>query len=173
MPTRDSAPIGSPCWTDLWTSDVEGSRKFYRDLFGWEAQDPSPEFGGYFMFTRKGIPIAGGMGDMGDMPANDTWKIYLDTDDLAKTIAAAEASGSASPGSVIINTSAVEAIMKPVSAGSILLAASCAWAGRLAKAAQQSAARAERDFRMMWARRVWWEECARWLSKDFGRGGFG
>ena len=48
MPTRESAPLGAPCWTDLWTSDVEGSRKFYSDLFGWEAQEPSPEFGGYF-----------------------------------------------------------------------------------------------------------------------------
>jgi len=94
MPTRDSAPIGSPCWADLWTSDVEGSRRFYSDLFGWEAQEPSPEFGGYFMFTRKGVPVAGGMGDMGDhMPADNTWKIYLNTDDIAKTLEMAEAGG--------------------------------------------------------------------------------
>jgi len=93
MPTRDSAPIGSPCWADLWTSDVEGSRKFYSDLFGWEAQEPSPEFGGYFMFTRNGVPTAGAMGDMGDMRANNTWNIYLDSDDIAKTIDAAEAEG--------------------------------------------------------------------------------
>ena len=45
MPSRDLAPIGSPCWTDLWTSDVEGSRRFYSDLLGWQAQEPSPEFG--------------------------------------------------------------------------------------------------------------------------------
>ena len=41
MPTRDRAPIGSPCWADLWTSDVEGSRRFYGELFGWEASAPS------------------------------------------------------------------------------------------------------------------------------------
>jgi predicted enzyme related to lactoylglutathione lyase len=87
MPIRDRAPIGSPCWADLWTSDVEGSRRFYCDVFGWRAEEPSPEFGGYFMFTRDGVPVAGGMGDMGDdMPADDTWKIYLDTDDIAKTL---------------------------------------------------------------------------------------
>ncbi len=85
MPTRDSAPIGSPCWTDLWTSDVEGSRRFYSELFGWEAQEPSPEFGGYFMFTSKGVPVAGAMGDMGEMPADNVWKIYLDTDDIVRT----------------------------------------------------------------------------------------
>jgi uncharacterized protein len=91
MPTRDSTLIGSPCWADLWTSDVDGSRRFYAELFGWEAQEPSPEFGGYFMFTRNGVPVAGGMGDMGDTPAQDIWQIYLATDDIAKTIAAAEA----------------------------------------------------------------------------------
>jgi hypothetical protein len=65
MTTRDRAPIGSPCWVDLWTSDVEGSRTFNTELFGWEAQEPSPEFGGYFMFIRNGVPVAGAMG--GDM----------------------------------------------------------------------------------------------------------
>jgi uncharacterized protein len=93
MPTRDRAPIGSPCWLDLWTSDVEGSRKFYAELFGWEAQAPSPEFGGYFMFTRNGVPTAGAMGDMGEMAADNSWKIYLATDDIAKTVEAAENDG--------------------------------------------------------------------------------
>ncbi len=93
MPTRDAAPVGSPCWADLWTSDVEGSRRFYSELLGWQAQEPSPEFGGYFMFTRDGVPVAGAMGDMGDMRANNTWKIYLATDDVTKTIEAAEAEG--------------------------------------------------------------------------------
>lgn len=93
MPSRDAAPIGSPCWADLWTSDVEGSRKFYSELFGWEALEASPEFGGYFMFARQGAPVAGGMGDMGDVPADNTWKIYLATDDIGKTLQSAEAAG--------------------------------------------------------------------------------
>jgi hypothetical protein len=93
MPNRDRAPVGSPCWADLWTSDVEGSRRFYGELFGWEAQEPSPEFGGYFMFTRNGVPVAGGMGDMGDMAADNSWKIYLATDDVVKTVEAAGTEG--------------------------------------------------------------------------------
>ncbi len=94
MPGTDRFPVGAPCWVDLWTSDVEGSRAFYAQLFGWEAMEPSEEFGGYFMFHRNGQPIAGGMGDMGpQMPANDTWKIYLSTDDIAGEAAALEASG--------------------------------------------------------------------------------
>ncbi len=93
MTTRSAAPIGAPCWTDLWTSDVEGSGAFYGALLGWEAQEPNAEFGGYFMFTRDGVPVAGGMGDMGDMKADDAWKIYLATDDIAKTVESAAAAG--------------------------------------------------------------------------------
>jgi predicted enzyme related to lactoylglutathione lyase len=94
MTTRDTSPAGAPCWADLWTSDVDGSRRFYCELFGWEAEDPDPEFGGYFTFTRDGIRIAGGMGDMGaDMKANNTWKPYLATEDNAKTLEVAESRG--------------------------------------------------------------------------------
>jgi len=93
MTNRDVTPVGAPCWTDLWTSDVEGSRRFYCEMFGWEAQEPSPEFGGYFMFTRRGVPVAGGMGDMGDMAADNTWKIYLDTDDIKQVVREGEAAG--------------------------------------------------------------------------------
>jgi predicted enzyme related to lactoylglutathione lyase len=93
MTTRDHAPSGAPCWTDLWTSDVDGSRRFYTELLGWEAQEPNPEFGGYFMFTRDGVPMAGGMGDMGDMKATDTWKIYFETADIETTLKKVEAGG--------------------------------------------------------------------------------
>ena len=34
MPLRDTAPLGAPCWIDLFTSDPDTSRAFYRDLFG-------------------------------------------------------------------------------------------------------------------------------------------
>jgi uncharacterized protein len=86
-------PDGCPCWTDLWTSDVDGSRRFYAELFAWEAQAPSEEFGGYFMFTREGVPVAGAMGDMGDAPANNTWKIYFATPDIDATLARAQHRG--------------------------------------------------------------------------------
>jgi predicted enzyme related to lactoylglutathione lyase len=93
--TRDRAPLGAPCWVDLWTSDVEGSRSFYAELLGWEAQEPSPEFGGYFMWHRDGVPVAGGMGPMGDMAADDRWKVYLASADAAATAGSAAAHGGA------------------------------------------------------------------------------
>jgi uncharacterized protein len=86
MTKRETAPTGAPCWVDVWTSDVEGSRRFYAELFGWVAEQPSREHGGYFMFTREGVPIAGGMGDMGEMRADNSWKPYLASDDIEQTL---------------------------------------------------------------------------------------
>lgn len=99
MTTRHSVPTGGPCWVDLWTSDIEGSRRFYGELFGWEAEEPNPEFGGYFSFLRDGVRIAGAMGDMGRegdehfRKADDTWTVYLATDDIHAAATAAEAAG--------------------------------------------------------------------------------
>ncbi len=93
MPTRATPPNGAPCWVDLWTSDVEAARRFYGELFGWESGDPAPDFGGYFMFTRDGVPVAGAMGDMGDLKANDRWKVYFATDDADATLKTASAEG--------------------------------------------------------------------------------
>lgn len=99
MTTRTNYPNGAPCWADLWTSDVEGSRHFYGTLFGWEAEAPEPEFGGYFSFLRNGKQIAGAMGDMGHeggdffMRANDTWKVYFAVDDIEATVAAVRNAG--------------------------------------------------------------------------------
>lgn len=93
MTTRESAPVGAPCWADLWTSDVEGSRRFYSQLFGWEALEPSPDFGGYWMFEREGAPTAGGMGSMGDVVADDSWKPYFCTDDIDSALKSAEGAG--------------------------------------------------------------------------------
>ncbi len=93
MTTRASTPIGAPCWTDLWTSDVEGGAKFYSELLDWEAQEPNPEFGGYFMFTRAGVPIAGGMGGMGDTAPDNTWRVYLAVTDAEASVEAARSAG--------------------------------------------------------------------------------
>ena len=95
MPTRDHAPHGAPCWVDLLTSDADAARAFYTGLLGWEAQEPSEEFGGYFMFTRDGVPIAGAMPGMPDQPAPSAWTVYLDTDDMDGTLKSSTAAGAA------------------------------------------------------------------------------
>ena len=59
--TSPTAQPGAPCWIDLLTSDPGRSRAFYGQLFGWTAEEASPEFGGYFMFLHNGAPVAGAM----------------------------------------------------------------------------------------------------------------
>jgi predicted enzyme related to lactoylglutathione lyase len=92
VPKRDEAPIGAPCWVDLATSDQDGSRTFYGELFGWTADDPGPDYGGYINFHKDGIPVAGCMTNDGS-GSPDAWGIYLATDDAEKTVEAAVAHG--------------------------------------------------------------------------------
>jgi predicted enzyme related to lactoylglutathione lyase len=119
MPIREHPPVGAPCWTDLWTSDVERSRRFYREVFGWESEDPNPEFGGYFNFTHHGVRTAGAMGDMGDMAANNTWKIYLASDDIEGTLRAITAAGGqvTSPAMPVADLGTQALFMDPGGAG--------------------------------------------------------
>jgi hypothetical protein len=91
MPTRDAAPIGAPCWIDLMTSDTERSREFYCQLFGWSAEQPAEEFGGYFNFTKDGVRVAGCMASRSEVP--DLWSVYLATDDARKAVEAASGRG--------------------------------------------------------------------------------
>ena len=93
MPTRDNPPVGAPCWVDLMTSDVDGSRAFYSELFGWTAAEPTEEFGGYFNFSKDGVPVAGGMASQPGAGPADVWSVYLTTDDAQKTVDAATAEG--------------------------------------------------------------------------------
>ena len=92
MPTRSDATVGTPCWIELSTSDLERSTAFYRDLFGWEAEAPVAEFGGYVNYTKDGVRIAGCMPAMGEGPT-DVWSVYLTSDDATKTAEAAGATG--------------------------------------------------------------------------------
>jgi predicted enzyme related to lactoylglutathione lyase len=93
MPKRESAPVGAPCWIELFTSDVEKGRAFYHELFGWTSDDPAEEFGGYFTFYKDGVRVAGGMRNDGQSGAPDAWSVYLASEDAKATADAAKANG--------------------------------------------------------------------------------
>jgi uncharacterized protein len=95
MSTRDHAIMGNPCWIDLMSSDTATARTFYTELFSWEAGEASSEFGGYFMFTRDGVPIAGAMPIEPGGPIPNVWSTYLAVPDAAAAVARAEAAGAA------------------------------------------------------------------------------
>jgi predicted enzyme related to lactoylglutathione lyase len=91
MPRRDTAPTGAPCWVELDTSEPDRSRSFYTQLFGWTAEEPNAEFGGYFNFRKDDVRVAGCMAAPPGMP--DAWSVYLASDDAKKTVDAASADG--------------------------------------------------------------------------------
>ncbi len=98
MPQRDSAPIGAPCWIELFTSEPEKSQAFYGELFGWTAESAGEEYGGYVNFSKDGLPVAGCMKNDGQS-GPDQWSVYLATDDVRATADAAVANG----GQVIVS----------------------------------------------------------------------
>jgi predicted enzyme related to lactoylglutathione lyase len=75
------------------TSDTRLSREFYGELFGWGAEEPAEQFGGYFNFTKDGVRIAGCMGSQPGAGLPDIWSVYLASDDAGKTLKAAVAHG--------------------------------------------------------------------------------
>jgi predicted enzyme related to lactoylglutathione lyase len=81
------------------TSDTARARDFYGQLFGWAAEEPNEEFGGYFNFTKGDVRVAGCMAQQPGAEMPDVWSIYLATDDARKTVDAASASG----GQVIVS----------------------------------------------------------------------
>lgn len=94
MPTRETAPAGAPCWIELMTSDPDGAREFYGELFGWTSEQESDEkYGGYINFSKDGRGVAGGMKNDGSQGMPDTWSVYLASDDARATAAAATAAG--------------------------------------------------------------------------------
>ncbi|WP_454195917.1 VOC family protein [Nocardia sp. Marseille-Q1738] len=94
MTNPNSSKPGDPCWVDLYTSDPERSIAFYRDLFGWTAEQAGAEFGGYITFRKDGRAVAGAMGRMpGDTDSPEQWTVYLANPDAQATADAAVAAG--------------------------------------------------------------------------------
>ncbi|HUQ62707.1 MAG TPA: VOC family protein [Acidimicrobiales bacterium] len=76
------------------TSDTPRAQEFYCQLFGWEAEEPNEELGGYFNFTKDGVRVGGGMSNQPDAGPGNVWSVYLATDDATKTVEVATAKGS-------------------------------------------------------------------------------
>jgi predicted enzyme related to lactoylglutathione lyase len=93
VPRRDSAPIGAPCWIELFTSDTDKGRAFYGELFGWTSEQTGEEFGGYINLFKDGVPVGGCMHNDGSTGVPNLWAVYLATDDAQKVTDTAPAHG--------------------------------------------------------------------------------
>src|SRR5205085_7444081 len=59
MGERTEHAPGSFSWADLGTTDAEGAKAFYTELFGWEAEDlPAGEGMTYTMLRKGGLEVA-------------------------------------------------------------------------------------------------------------------
>jgi predicted enzyme related to lactoylglutathione lyase len=93
MTRKRDISAGAPCWIDMASSDPAVTRSFYTGVFGWTADEPNEEFGGYFMFNVPGSgPVAGCMPALPES-SSDIWVIYLSVEDAAKTLDAVAAHG--------------------------------------------------------------------------------
>ncbi len=89
MPEFTSYTQGTPCWTDVTSTDFPRAAAFYQALFGWDADvAPQPEAGGYTMFSLNGKYVAAGSPPQeGQEGIPSHWTTYIASDDADATAA--------------------------------------------------------------------------------------
>jgi uncharacterized protein len=89
---------GVPCWVDTWRADASEAVGFYRELFGWEAQDTMPAGSprSYYMFKLRGRDVAAvGSPVPEGAPSEPAWGTYVWVESAGHTAEmAVEAGGS-------------------------------------------------------------------------------
>jgi predicted enzyme related to lactoylglutathione lyase len=90
---RDGYAAGTPCWVDVSTSDLEMSKRFYAELFGWSPFTiPDPQAGGYTLFRLRDRDVAALMqAQEGTGPP--AWSTYIASDDADATAAVIQEAG--------------------------------------------------------------------------------
>jgi hypothetical protein len=83
-------------WFEVVGKDGVRTRRFYSELFGWKLDAPEPMR--YAMIEANGKGIPGGVGESGPLakagfPAKPWTTFYVDTDDVAGSLARAEKLG--------------------------------------------------------------------------------
>ena len=82
--TKTLLAPGTPSWVDLGSPDIEASRRFYSDLFGWTSEViMEPADAGYTQFFLNGKRVAG-LGPLME-GAHPAWSTYVRTEDAAET----------------------------------------------------------------------------------------
>ena len=85
---------GAFSWNELMTTDVEGAKAFYQQLFGWTFEEMNPTEMPYHIAKAGETETAGVMGmppEAEGMPP--AWGAYVTVDDVDASAAKAEALG--------------------------------------------------------------------------------
>jgi len=96
MAETQSAPaIGTFCWNEVMTTDVEKAKAFYTQLFGWTSRDVDMGPGGtYTIWMADGKDVGGCMKltpEMAGVPPH--WMAYVAVKDVDATAAQVEKLG--------------------------------------------------------------------------------
>jgi len=85
---------GTFVWDELMTTDVEGAKSFYKEVFGWTAKDMDMGEMTYTIFVRAGdVDAAGCMERPAGVEAPPHWLPYIGTKDVDATAAKAKKLG--------------------------------------------------------------------------------
>jgi predicted enzyme related to lactoylglutathione lyase len=85
--------MSRPTWVDLSSTDAEGSRRFYGELFGWNVEvNDDPQYGGYALARVDGGDAAG-IGPQQAPGAPTAWNVYVGTPDAEALGGAVSAAG--------------------------------------------------------------------------------
>ncbi|MEU8798688.1 VOC family protein [Spirillospora sp. NPDC048819] len=96
MPEMTEFPPGFASWVELASPDLEASKHFYCELFGWYTYTLTADsVGEYEVFTLGDIqgPEIGGMYELADNSQRSSWTIYFRTDDIPATLDAVRDAG--------------------------------------------------------------------------------
>jgi predicted enzyme related to lactoylglutathione lyase len=94
MGKRERYEPGTFCWVDLQTSDREGAKAFYGELFGWEAEDmPAGDAGTYTMLRLDGDEVCGLYEMEPEQGIPPHWLSYVSVEDADATASRASELG--------------------------------------------------------------------------------
>ncbi|WP_274474346.1 VOC family protein [Mangrovimonas aestuarii] len=79
-------------WNELWTTDLDGSLRFYKGLVEYESMEVEQSKAPYFIFSNTGKKLSGALKNP-VREARSAWMPYIKVDDVNKSVAKAEAAG--------------------------------------------------------------------------------
>jgi predicted enzyme related to lactoylglutathione lyase len=86
---------GDFSWCELLTRDIDGSKKFYKELLGWTMEDVPMEDGSYTILRVNGKPVGGLMKMPPQVPAEapSHWGTYVTVNNVDETAKKAQQLG--------------------------------------------------------------------------------
>jgi predicted enzyme related to lactoylglutathione lyase len=84
---------GAMTWNELASTDLDGSKSFYGDLFGWEIEEVEGSSMGTYLSIKNGAANNGGMREVMPPGTPPHWAVYFGTDDVEASLAKVEELG--------------------------------------------------------------------------------